>query len=228
MVIEDTDIVVMPQEEFVCPTKPCSRRQKSGAAEGCRSRSCDSLAKAAGEEGDMDNWIFVALLGAAAVHIFEEYVYPGGFPDALRKLLPRGGHLFTPKFHLAVNGLFLLLCLSSVSIGKSNLILSLSTFSLVFANAVLHIRGAIVMKRYYPGVISGALIYIPLAVYAYSVFLSSRQLTWLQAGFSFLLGVLCMGVLMAYVLIQRGSNTGQQGPGEIRDIVIKNRAIDRK
>ena len=104
----------------------------------------------------MGNWIFVALLGAAAVHIFEEYVFPGGFPDALRRLLPRATPLFTPKFHLGVNGLFFLLCLSSAFIGKANLVLSLSVFSLVFANAVLHIRGAIVTKKYYPGVISGA------------------------------------------------------------------------
>jgi len=162
----------------------------------------------------MGDWIFAALLGAAAVHIFEEYVYPGRFPDGLKNLLPRATHLFTPRFHLAVNGLFLLLCLSSALIGKANLVLSLSVFSLVFANAVLHIRGAIATKRYYPGVISGALIYIPLVVYAYSVFLSSRQLTWLQAGLSFLLGVLYMGVLMAYVLIQQVSNTGQQGSRE--------------
>ena len=162
----------------------------------------------------MGDWVFVALPGAAAVHIFEEYVYPGGFADALRRLLPRATALFTPKFHWAVNGLFFLLCLSSAFIGKANLVLSLSVFSLVFANAVLHIRGAIVTKRYYPGVISGVLIYIPLAVYAYSVFLSSRQLTWLQAGFSFLLGVLYMGALMVYVLVQQVSNTGQQGARE--------------
>ena len=162
----------------------------------------------------MGDWIFAALPGAAAVHIFEEYVYPGGFSDALRKLLPRATPLLTPKFHLAVNGLFFLLCLSSAFIGKANLVLSLSVFSLLFANAVLHIRGVIVTKRYYPGVISGALIYIPLAVYAYSVFLSSRQLTWLQAGLSFVLGVLYMGVLMAYVLIQQVSKTGQQGSRE--------------
>jgi hypothetical protein len=167
------------------------------------------LVKAVGEEG-MGDWVFAALLGAAAIHIFEEYVYPGGFSDALRNLLPRATPLLTPKFHFAVNGVFILLCLSSALIGKTNLVLSLSVFSLVFANAVLHIRGAIVTKRYYPGVISGALIYIPLAVYAYSVFLSSRQLTWLQAGLSFVLGVLYMGALMAYVLIQQVGKTGQQ------------------
>jgi hypothetical protein len=167
-----------------------------------------------GGEGDMGNWIFVALPIAAVVHIFEEYVYPAGFPDGLKRLLPRATHLFTPKFHLVVNGLFLLLCFASAFVGKSNLVLSLSGFGLIFANAVLHIRGAIVTKRYYPGVISGALIYIPLTVYAYYVFLSSGQLTWLQACFSFLLGVLYMGALMVYVLVQQVSNTAQKAPIE--------------
>jgi hypothetical protein len=151
----------------------------------------------------MGDWIFAAVLGAAAVHILEEYVYPGGFPDALKNLLPGATHLFTPGFHIVVNGLFLLLCLSSALIGKANLVLSLSVFSLVFANAVLHIRGTIVTKRYYPGVISGTLIYIPLAVYAYSVFLLSGQLTWRQGSLSVLLGALYMAILMGYVLFQQ-------------------------
>jgi len=156
----------------------------------------------------MGDWIFAAAVGAAAVHILEEYVYPGGFPAALKNLLPRATHLFTPVFHLAVNGLLLLLCLCCALIGKANLVLSLSVFSLVFANAVLHIRGAIVTKKYYPGVISGALIYIPLAVYAYSMFLISGQLTWLQGGLSVLLGVLYMAALMGYVLFRQVRRTG--------------------
>ena len=162
----------------------------------------------------MSDWIFAALVGAAVVHVFEEYVYPGGFPDALEELLPRATHLFTPKFHVVVNGLLFVLCLASAFIGKANLVLSLSVFSLAFANAVLHIRGVIVTKKYYPGVISAALIYIPLMVYAYSLFLSSRQLTWLQAALSFLLGVLYMVALMVYVLIQQVSNAGQEGSRE--------------
>ena len=162
----------------------------------------------------MGDWVFDALPGAAVVHILEEYVYPGGFAGALERLFPRATALFTLKFHLAVNGLLVLLCLLSAFIGKANLVLSLSVFSLVFTNAVLHIRGAIVTKRYYPGVISGALIYIPLVLYAYFMFLSTHRITWLQAGLSFLLGVLYMGGLMAYVLVQQVSNTGQRRPRE--------------
>jgi len=112
-----------------------------------------------------------------------------------------------------VNGLLFVLCLASAIIGKANPVLSLSVFSLVFANAVLHIRGAIITRKYYPGVISGALIYIPLMVYAYSLFLSSGQLTWPQAGLSFLLGVFYMGALMVYVLIQQVATSVKKGRG---------------
>ena len=160
----------------------------------------------------MDNLVFIALPIAAAIHIIEEYVFPGGFVEAFSRLLPRASHLFTLRFHIVVNVVFFLLCLISALIGKANLVLSLSIFGLIFANAVLHIRGAIINKRYYPGVISGVFIYIPITVYAYSVFLSSRQLTWLQAGVSFLLGVMYMGVLMVYVLIQQRSDTNNVKP----------------
>ncbi len=151
----------------------------------------------------MSDWIFVAVLGAAVAHIFEEYVYPGGFPRGLETLLPRAAHLFTRRFHVAVNGVFLLVCLFSALVGKANLVLSLSAFGLIFANALLHIRGAIVTQKYYPGVVTGALVYIPLAIYAYAMSLTSGQLTWLQAGLSFLLGVAYMAALMVYVLSQQ-------------------------
>jgi len=151
----------------------------------------------------MGDWVFPGVLGAGIIHILEEYVYPGGFADALRNLLPRAAHLFTPRFHVVVNGLLLLLCLGSALIGKDNFIFSLSVFGLVFANAVLHIRGAILTKRYYPGVISSILIYIPLAIYAYARFLVSEEITWLEGAFSFLLGTLYMVALMCYVLLSR-------------------------
>jgi hypothetical protein len=53
----------------------------------------------------MGDWVFVALLAAAVLHILEEYVYPGGFPEGIKRLLPRATHLFTPRFHWVVNGL---------------------------------------------------------------------------------------------------------------------------
>lgn len=106
----------------------------------------------------MDGLIFSALPIAAAIPIFEEYIIPGGFAKAFRKLLARVLHLFTVRFQLFVNGLFFLLCLISAFMGKANPVLTLSVFGLIFANAVLHIRGAIIKRGYYPGVISAVFI----------------------------------------------------------------------
>ena len=152
----------------------------------------------------MENWIFVLLPIAGLIHIFEEYVYPGGFQSALSKVVPKmASPFFTQKFHFAINGLFVLMCFASAFIGKTNLVLSMSVISLIFVNSMMHIRGVIITKKYYPGVISGALIYIPFAIYSYSIFLSSGQLTWVQASISFLLGVLYMGVPIIYVFIRQ-------------------------
>jgi hypothetical protein len=155
----------------------------------------------------MNDWIFILLPIAAVVHIIEEYLFPGGFTEAFRKLLPRASHLFTVKFHILVNVIFILMCFIAALIGQANLILSLSVFGLIFTNAVLHIRGAIIQKGYYPGVISGIFIYIPIAIYAYSIFINSKQLSWIQAIISFLLGALYMGVLMIIVLTQQRSKS---------------------
>jgi len=146
------------------------------------------------------DWIFVALLGAAVIHVFEEYVYPGGFSDALKNLNPKAAHLVTPRFNVIINGLFLLLCFASAIVGTTSLVFSLSVVSLVFINAGLHIRGTIVARRYYPGAISAALLYVPLAIYAYSLFLSTGQLTWVEAVQAILLGALYMAVPMTYIL----------------------------
>ena len=159
----------------------------------------------------MNNWVFIALPIAGGIHIFEEYVYPGGFQNALSKAVPRmATPFFTPKFHLVINSLFIVMCFASAFIGETNLILSMSVISLIFVNSVMHIRGVLVTKKYYPGVISGALIYIPFAIYAYSVFLSSGQLTWIQASISFLLGVLYMGIPIIYVFIRHISKIVQE------------------
>jgi hypothetical protein len=163
------------------------------------------------QERNMNTLIFLALPIAAVIHVVEEYLIPGGFAEALSKLLPRASHLFTMKFHISVNGLFLLLCFISAFIGDSNLVLSLSIFGLIFTNAVLHIRGAIINKGYYPGVISGVLLYIPIAIYAYMYFITTAQITWMQAGLSFLLGVLYMAVLMVSVLVQQRDKCDDTG-----------------
>ncbi len=146
------------------------------------------------------DWIFITLLDAAIIHVFEEYIYPGGFSDALKSLNPKAAHLITTRFSIFVNGVFLLLCLAGAIIGTASLVFSLSIASLVFINAILHIRSAIITRGYYPGLITAVLLYIPLAVYAFAAFLLSGQLTWVEAVQAFLLGALYMALPLSYIL----------------------------
>jgi hypothetical protein len=155
----------------------------------------------------MDKWIFFSLPVAAALHILEEYIYPGGFAQAFNKLMPRASHLFTVKFHVAVNGIFFLMCIIAAMIGKANLIVSLSLFGLIFINAILHIREVIIRKGYYPGVVTGLFIYIPITIYTYYYFVSTQHITWSQVMLSFVLGISYMVALMIYVLVQQRSAT---------------------
>lgn len=158
----------------------------------------------------MVNNIFLALLLAAVIHILEEYIFPGGFAKAFNRLIPGASHLFTVKFHIIVNSVFILICIIATIIGRENYILSMSAFGLIFANAMLHIRGAIIQRGYYPGVLSGMFIYIPLTIYAFTFLITSKQLTWIQAVLSLTLGVLFMVVLMIIVLVQQRDNANNE------------------
>ena len=53
----------------------------------------------------MLNWVFWAPLGAASLHIIEEFVYPGGFAAWDRRYRPGMRKSITPRFHIIINGL---------------------------------------------------------------------------------------------------------------------------
>lgn len=58
------------------------------------------------------SWLWWAPLGAAALHIGEEFVYPGGFASWDREYRPAIRSSITPRLHLVVNVLLLAACTS--------------------------------------------------------------------------------------------------------------------
>ena len=56
------------------------------------------------------------------------------------------------------------------------------------ANGIWHLRGVVKTRRYSPGVITGIILYLPLAVYGYIYFLSTNQATILVALIAFMIG----------------------------------------
>ena len=111
--------------------------------------------------------INLALLGAAVLHIIEEYGYPGGFSRYLRERVPAMAEYVTPGFSITINGLLLFICVAAVT-PYSTAILKLSVAALLGINALMHIAGTIHLRRYVPGVVTSVLLYIPLSITALS------------------------------------------------------------
>jgi hypothetical protein len=135
------------------------------------------------------DWIFPAFLGASIVHMVEEYQYPGGFPDYMKRISPRFAPLITPKFAIVINGLQLVLCGVALAVGDRNLVFSLSVAGLLLTNALMHLGGTIRTKRYVPGVLSGVLLYMPLSLFAYVSFIGAGRVSAVEIVASGLVGL---------------------------------------
>jgi len=147
------------------------------------------------------NWIFWAFVGAAAIHVVEEFVYPGGFLASMRSFNPKFASSVTVRFAVIINSLFLLLCVVGAIIASKSFVFSLSVASLLSLNALMHIVRAVKARGYVPGVISGVLLYLPLSLYAYYLYASSGQLTFFGGMASGLLGALYQAIPAGYLAL---------------------------
>ena len=146
-------------------------------------------------------WIFSAFLVVSMIHMGEEYFYPGGFMDVMKHLNPRFAPLVTTPMAVIVNGLQLLLCIVAIAVGRNALVLSMSVAGLLFTNGLMHLMGCVRVKGYAPGVITGVLLYMPLSVYAYYLFISSGQLPLKGVLVSGVLGLSYQAVPISYFLL---------------------------
>lgn len=113
--------------------------------------------------------VFWAIVFAAIVHIAEEHF--GGFIERVSHItsLP-----VTPAVFWTVNVLFVLLCVAAALVSDQAVWFRMSVAGLIFVNAALfHLVGAIRLRGYSPGMITGVLLYIPLAWYAYRTAVSA-------------------------------------------------------
>jgi hypothetical protein len=129
-------------------------------------------------------WLWWAPLIAALLHMTEEFVLPGGFGDWDRAYRPAIRSSITPRLHVVVNLLLVALCVSVglAGLGEAGATLGplgvrsavpaglsgaawIALAALLFSNAVFHVVGTIRSRRYSPGVVTGVLVYAPLAVY---------------------------------------------------------------
>ncbi len=147
------------------------------------------------------NWIFAAFLGASLFHMGEEYFYPGGFKGFMKRLNPKFAPLVTKPMAVVVNGLQLLLCMVVMIVGRRALVFGLSVAALLFINGLAHIMGCIKARGYAPGCITGILLYIPLAIYAYFLAIGSGLLNMNAVLITGVLGLLYQAVPLGYFVL---------------------------
>lgn len=137
----------------------------------------------------MMDWLPWAPLAAASCHIFEEFVWPGGFPDWYRKYLPRETRI-TTRMLTIVNGVLLACCLNYALMADTKLgaaaLLGLS--ALLCSNGIWHAWASVRTHSVSPGVVTGMLLYVPLMIVEFEVFLRSGRVSLWIAVLVALLG----------------------------------------
>jgi hypothetical protein len=129
---------------------------------------------------------------AFGLHIAEEYVFPGGFASRM-----------TPSYPFKINAIGGIAS-ALLSFGAFNYLGSYSfveirgwlfVMSALAFNGLEHIRGAILTKRYSPGMVTGIVLFLPLAVISYAYFLRNRIVDIPSALVCIALGSLAQPVL---------------------------------
>jgi hypothetical protein len=137
-------------------------------------------------------WWLVGPLIAASLHVSEEFAYPGGFRSWYASYRPEIASSLSTRYLLVVNAILLAVCAlvavagPSANGGANWFVIT----SILFWNAIFHVRAVIRTGRYSPGVITGVLLYIPLIVFGSIHLLQRRLVPWPVAAGCFGLGSL--------------------------------------
>jgi hypothetical protein len=108
-------------------------------------------------------------LGAVALHLIEEFGVPGGFARWYRTHYPDRAKSLSNIFLVWIN---VLLVAMSVAAGLIyprlyGVEMWLIVASIAGANGVFHLLGTIRWKKYSPGLVTGLLLYLPIAIYGF-------------------------------------------------------------
>jgi len=120
----------------------------------------------------MMDWLPWAPLVAACLHMSEEFLVPGGFPSWYRGYRADPSRV-TRRFLIIVNGALLIVCANIGLLGRTfpGIAYWLTISALLCSNGCWHVWASYKSRSYSPGVVTGALVYVPLAAYGYSQFL---------------------------------------------------------
>ncbi len=142
---------------------------------------------------------FALLPVAGALHVVEEYLYPGGFPGMMKQMNPRFARFITPVFAIAINGAFLLICLAAAWLGERSPVFGLSAMGIALFNALTHSGASLRLRHYTPGLFTGLVVYLPLALFAFHRYIANGWLLPSRLAVSLLLGLIFQLVPVVYL-----------------------------
>lgn len=136
----------------------------------------------------------ILLPAAIMLHVTEEFLYPGGFPEWYRELVPpKTDQGIKAGYLVWINTLMIGVCVLPVYFGETYHGVSVwyCISAISAANACFHIWGVMKLKKYSPGVITGVLLYIPLFIIGTQQFLGnhslslSKAITWIAVAIAY-------------------------------------------
>jgi hypothetical protein len=130
--------------------------------------------------------VFPALFIAAILHVLEEYLFPGGFPDFMRKAAPALAKGINRSFAVFINGLFLIAYAVGIRLGPRIVWYGVALAVLVLLNGLTHLASALRFRSYAPGMVTALLLYLPIAALILWNFARSGELH----GSNLVLGIL--------------------------------------
>ena len=130
----------------------------------------------------MPSWLPWAPLIAGILHLTEEFVFPGGFPTWYRAYRTDASSV-TTRFLVIVNVVLVIACLNIVQLGHTmpGAIAWLTIMALLSSNGIWHLWASVKSHTYSPGVITGIAIYVPLALFGFSLAIRSGAVPWVTA-----------------------------------------------
>jgi hypothetical protein len=137
----------------------------------------------------MTGWLRWALLEAVILHIFEEFVYPGGFVVWYRRYRVDASRI-TTRFLVLINAALVIACWDIAILGRrgAGVPYWLTIAALTCSNGCWHAWASFKSREYSPGVITGTAIYIPLGIYGYNHFLRSGAASMTTALIAAIIG----------------------------------------
>ena len=133
---------------------------------------------------------------AFGLHVCEEFIFPGGAGEWFKAYRPQYAGAYTPSYFFKINaiplGLSVLVCLGAFDYREGfsfgGIRAWLAFVSLQGFNGVYHLRGAIETRRYSPGMVTGTVLYLPLAILGFAHLLRTGAVDVFSAIVCLLIG----------------------------------------